>query len=93
LATYPSAAATHLFERGFQHRPFLVPFLTIISSGLVALSAYASLLCIGREAIEERTNELGFIFASVLILWGVWRIIEGMRILRNAPNLESILKK
>lgn len=83
LAAYPSAAATHMFERGFQGKTLLPSFVPIVISGLVILTAYTVLLCSAKEAIYQRTGEIGLLFGGVLILWGLWRVGQGLRLGRN----------
>lgn len=79
LAAYPSAAATHIFERGFQGKALLPSFVPIVISGLVILTAYTVLLCSAKETISQETDKIGILFAGALILWGIWRISQGLR--------------
>jgi len=79
LAAYPSAAATHMFERGFQGKSFLPSFVPIVVSGSVILCVYTLILCSAKDAIYERTGEVGVFFGGALILWGAWRICQGLR--------------
>lgn len=79
LAAYPSAAATHLFERGFQGKTLLPSLVPIVISGLVILTIYTVLLCSAKEVVYARTGEIGLLFGGVLIVWGMWRVAQGVR--------------
>jgi hypothetical protein len=79
FAVHPALAAIYFFELGYWRgrlRPSLVVFAV---AGLLLLTAFVIGICGFKQLVSDLTNEIGPIWAAVLVAVGLWRIGTGLR--------------
>jgi len=89
LAAYPAAAATYLFERGFEGRKMLSALIPLIVSGSIILLFGMTTLCLLKEQLSQYTGGIGFFFASVLIVLGSIRIYQGTKGMKSKDVVDT----
>lgn len=78
---HPTFAATSVFESGYWGVSFWRAFLPVAVGGLIALSIYVAVLCSVTDLMGGVTDDLGYIFGGIFIIWGLLKIMT-----RNQPR-------
>jgi hypothetical protein len=74
FAMHPNFVAIYFFELGYWRRPIAGPFLYFSFCGLTLLTVFTIGICTLKVEISGFTSEIGPVWATLIVLLGLYRI-------------------